>query len=302
MPPKGSRRRSLDLDGKVYTGRGRTSRFVEDVHSKIEELKEFIESTPQWNTWKIENRNNESYDLCRYHLVQKLDDMGYEVFMYGTEDRVVDRPKRYQSENCQWKTRDEIIWSPPEGVSHRRVFSRPVEPELENSRGGDPEAGQHSPQEEWDRKARGYEQDKPDFFDPKDDKDARERRDRSIVYRRGQPQFRSDLMKAYGERCAITDCDVTEALEACHIRPYNGDKTNHVTNGMLLRADLHTLFDKKLFAIDLEMKMVLLAPELKGTAYDFLDRADVMLPDKEACWPNMEALDIHRREAQKTWG
>ncbi|WP_200883691.1 HNH endonuclease [Archangium violaceum] len=48
---------------------------------------------------------------------------------------------------------------------------------------------------------------------------------------------------AYGGRCALTDCEEPRVLEAAHIFPYHGPQTNHVTNGLLLRADLHVLFD-----------------------------------------------------------
>ena len=162
---------------------------------------------------------------------------------------------------------------------------------------GDSEEDPDSVRGEWDHKAQKYEQDEPDFFDPKDDEDGRERRDRSIVYRRGQPQFRSDLMEAYGKRCAITDCDVVEALEACHIRPYNGDKTNHVTNGLLLRSDLHTLFDKKLIAIHEESGRVLIAESLENTTYEDLSTKRIEWPAK-GLRPCKDALKMHREEAE----
>lgn len=247
---------------------------------------------------------NRHFDFAKV-LVRNLDVAGLQVFMYGLDDHVVLLPSRYTRRGkLKVRTvRDDIPVPLPSGVAPLPDRPDPgPSPTSDSHQGGNPKEGQRSSQEAWDRKARKFEQSEPGFFDPNDDKDARERRDSSIVYRRGQPQFRSDLMEAYGECCAITACDVTEALEACHIRPYNGEKTNHVTNGLLLRADLHILFDKKLLAIDLEKKMVLLAPELKDTAYDFLDRANVRLPAREACWPNREALEMHRKEAQKTWG
>lgn len=47
----------------------------------------------------------------------------------------------------------------------------------------------------------------------------RERRLREVVVRRGQPEFRSRLIAAYGGRCAVTGCDALAALEAAHITP-----------------------------------------------------------------------------------
>jgi hypothetical protein len=80
-------------------------------------------------------------------------------------------------------------------------------------------------------------------FDPHSIYDARNRVRREIVQRRGQRKFREKLLKAYGYRCAICGCDCVDVLEAAHVPPYLDGATNHITNGMLLRGDLHTLFD-----------------------------------------------------------
>ena len=64
-----------------------------------------------------------------------------------------------------------------------------------------------------------------------------------VALRQGQPQFRKSLLTAYRSRCAITGTAVESVLEAAHIWPHKGEQTNEVWNGLLLRADLHTLFD-----------------------------------------------------------
>src|SRR5207244_4015138 len=66
----------------------------------------------------------------------------------------------------------------------------------------------------------------------------------------GVPDFRRRLLKAYGGRCAISDCNCSEALEAAHIRGYGGEETNHVQNGLLLRSDLHSLMDLGKIGVD----------------------------------------------------
>ena len=164
------------------------------------------------------------------------------------------------------------------------------------------EVGYDVTQVSSDQKMMDDLQQKADQSYPESSADARKRILRSIVLRRGQKKFRNYLLKAYDGRCAVTQCNAEDALEACHIYPYRDEGTNHVTNGLLLRADLHTLFDLQLLAIDLEKKTALLSPDLKGKGYDFLDGADVMLPSNEAWWPNKEALEMHRKEAQKDWG
>lgn len=87
-------------------------------------------------------------------------------------------------------------------------------------------------------------------FNPGDISDARERTLASIVRRRGQPRFRKQLLKAYQGRCAVTGCTLEPILEAAHIHPYLGDETNVVSNGLLLRTDVHTLFDLGLLWIE----------------------------------------------------
>jgi putative restriction endonuclease len=47
----------------------------------------------------------------------------------------------------------------------------------------------------------------------------------------------------------VTESDCPAALEAAHIKPYIGEATNHITNGWLLRSDLHTLFDRHLIGV-----------------------------------------------------
>lgn len=73
---------------------------------------------------------------------------------------------------------------------------------------------------------------------------------RELTARDGQQQFRQRLVTAYGGTCVVSECSVLAAVQAAHIRPFEGPATHHVTNGFLLRADLHALFDAHLLGID----------------------------------------------------
>jgi len=64
-------------------------------------------------------------------------------------------------------------------------------------------------------------------FSPEGILDGRERALSSIVRRPGQPEFRRKLMELYEGRCAISEFNAPEALEAAHIVPYRGPETNH---------------------------------------------------------------------------
>lgn len=133
-------------------------------------------------------------------------------------------------------------------------------------------------------------------FDPKDIEDGREKIMASIHRRQGQGSFRAAVLAAYSRRCAVTGCMVEAVLEAAHIVPYRGPVTNHVSNGLLLRADLHTLFDLGLIAVDTSSMSILTAPALVGTEYAELAGRKLSLPSSPGQRPNEEALDMHRRE------
>jgi hypothetical protein len=127
-------------------------------------------------------------------------------------------------------------------------------------------------------------------FSPATLKDERERRLREIVERRGQPEFRTCLVSAYNGRCAVTGCDAVAALEAAHIAPYSGPQSNHVSNGLLLRADIHTLFDLDLIGIDPQTLTVALGAALQGTSYGALAGRSLAIPGDPSERPSLEAL------------
>ena len=62
-------------------------------------------------------------------------------------------------------------------------------------------------------------------------------------HRLGQGAFRVVVTEAYQRRCAITGEKTLPVLQAAHIKPYTQDGPHDVKNGLLLRSDLHTLFD-----------------------------------------------------------
>ncbi len=138
-----------------------------------------------------------------------------------------------------------------------------------------------------------------DFSDSDTLEDATKRMLVSIVRRQGQSQFRERLIKAYKGKCAISGSDVEKALEAAHIIPYDGKKTNNTSNGLLLRADLHTLFDLKLITIDPSTMKVLISPELMKTSCQAFRQKKIMLPDDINDQPDPEAIRNHYEKC--TW-
>jgi len=123
-----------------------------------------------------------------------------------------------------------------------------------------------------------------------DSGNARERTTASIIRRQGQSEFRQALIKAYNHRCAITNYDIEPVLEAAHIMPYLGPQTHDIANGLLLRADLHTLFNLYLMTIDPETMRVLVAPTMLKTKYGNLNCRPLRLPMLKSDRPSIEAL------------
>lgn len=92
----------------------------------------------------------------------------------------------------------------------------------------------------------------------------------------------------------MTGCAVLEILEAAHIRPYLGHQTNRTDNDLLLRADIHTLFDKGLLWLDEEL-VIRTDDRLAGSEYARLDGASLRLPTDPAFRPHVEHVAHHRR-------
>lgn len=135
-------------------------------------------------------------------------------------------------------------------------------------------------------------------LDPDDLADVRERRLVELAVREGRNLFRTALVEAYGGCCAVTGCDAAEALEAAHIYPYRGPATNRVTNGLLLRADIHALFDRGSVSIHEATYRVLVKPHLLATRYAYLaDEGRLRLPRRSADRPAVAALRLHREWA-----
>ena len=130
------------------------------------------------------------------------------------------------------------------------------------------------------------------YFDPGNIEDERKRTLREIAQRQGQPEFRRDLLIAYGHRCCITGCNAVDALEASHIVPYCGPKSNHVTNGLLLRSDIHTLFDLDLIGINPKTLKVAVAARLQRTCYGALSGQELRAPRAAGSRPSLESLRL----------
>ena len=91
---------------------------------------------------------------------------------------------------------------------------------------------------------------------------------RLVEQRQNQGPFRDAVMTRDG-RCAVTRCRTAEVLEAAHLIPYASyhPRRDDPENGLLLRADIHTLLDRHLIAINPETMSLWVSPRLRETSY-----------------------------------
>lgn len=109
-------------------------------------------------------------------------------------------------------------------------------------------------------------------------KTAQERRPR-------QDAFRQALLLAYEGRCALTGCDAEPALEAAHVADWRSG--NDVGAGLLLRADLHKLFDAGLLVIGRGYTVVAVP-----RWYRALQGTRLRLPKNRLHWPRLHGAGI----------
>jgi putative restriction endonuclease len=105
------------------------------------------------------------------------------------------------------------------------------------------------------------------------DGDERDLVERAIRLRRGQARFRRSLIAQYGARCMISKCALLHLVEAAHIAPFRRKADHSVANGLLLRADLHTLFDLDLLGVNPATLLVHLHPSVREAGYAALEGA-----------------------------
>jgi len=115
--------------------------------------------------------------------------------------------------------------------------------------------------------------------------------------RLGQGIFRIAVMDAYSRACAVTNEHSLPALEASHIKPYAKEGPHEVRNGVLLRADLHRLFDQGYVTVTSDLRLEV-SPRLKldyqnGHSYYPLHGSHLSLPGSSNEAPSLDFLRWH---------
>lgn len=116
--------------------------------------------------------------------------------------------------------------------------------------------------------------------------------------RLGQGAFRLAVTDAYNRECAITGGRVLPALEAAHIQSYSSGGEHEVSNGLLLRRDIHRVFDAGYLTFDKDLRVVV-SDRVRtdfnnGNEYRRLHGHQLRPPrDPEFC-PDLGRLGWHR--------
>jgi len=117
--------------------------------------------------------------------------------------------------------------------------------------------------------------------------------------RLGQGAFRILVTDIYGRKCAITREHTLPVLQAAHIRPITQGGEHRVSNGLLLRSDVHTLFDRGYVTItpkyEFRVSQRLNADWQNRKIYYALDGQRIELPRDKSCWPDPGLLDWHEQ-------
>ena len=118
-----------------------------------------------------------------------------------------------------------------------------------------------------------------------------------VLPRLGQGSFRVIVTDAYERRCAITQEKTLPALEAAHIKPFTDSGPNTINNGLLLRSDIHRLFDSGYVTVTPDHHFEV-SPRIReefdnGKTYFTFDGKKIYVPPNPRFRPGSEYLTWH---------
>lgn len=109
-------------------------------------------------------------------------------------------------------------------------------------------------------------------------------------WRKDQEKFRTQILEICKKRCQLSDCRLTEILEAAHVQDYAARGPSIVENGLLLRADLHSLFDRNHIGIHPDTHRVVFSARLLQIVESGIGDYAHLNPKIEVHIPNREFL------------
>ena len=120
-----------------------------------------------------------------------------------------------------------------------------------------------------------------------------------VAPRLGQGAFRLKIADIYNYKCAVSDTKVLPALDSAHIVPFSQGGSHALSNGIMLRKDIHAVFDGGFATIDLNGKF-LVSDRVRtvfNNGYEYLKLVGkpVAVPARPEYRPSAESLEWHRR-------
>jgi putative restriction endonuclease len=113
----------------------------------------------------------------------------------------------------------------------------------------------------------------------------------------GQGTFQTVITDVYRRQCAVTRAKALPALDAAHIRPFSERPEHYVRNGLLLRSDVHRLFDVGYVTVTpdyhVEVSRQIRDDFNDGENYLRLNGSNVWVPEEEDRRPDPEVLEWH---------
>jgi putative restriction endonuclease len=125
----------------------------------------------------------------------------------------------------------------------------------------------------------------------------------TVLPRLGQGAFRVIVTDLYRRQCALTNSHVLHVLDAAHIRPYADGGNHNPSNGLLLRQDVHTLFDRGYLTVASDYR-VEVSRRLKdefdnGKEYYALQGTSILLPENPLFRPSPQQLIWHNENVYR---
>jgi putative restriction endonuclease len=119
-----------------------------------------------------------------------------------------------------------------------------------------------------------------------------------VLPRLGQGSFRVLVTDAYSRRCAMIQERTLPVLEAAHIRPYSDGGRHELSNGLLLRSDIHKLFDTGYITVDPTDRRIVVSGRIReefenGKEYYKLHGNPLHLPLDPGLIPAAANLEFH---------
>ena len=146
-----------------------------------------------------------------------------------------------------------------------------------------------------------FESDEPLGFDPFAGLDKRVKILSEKVRREGQSEFYKAMRRNWRRKCPVTQTNVMAVLDGAHIYRYGGAATNDHRNGILLRADVHRLFDRYLvsFSYDGPDLVFHVAKDLREGEYGKYHELRILRIDIPKSAPHGDVVRYHHDEFQK---